>query len=175
MLDNGFIIDGIKWVIGEHPPKAVPLCPKCHLELDSYPSGSKWQDSKLKCEKCGKVYTLPRYVDDQEVYVLRDINSRTYKTKKFINLDDEALPIAEDKISKNSEYFVTSLLTQSKVGLRLVVYAGKRGSSQKTQVFVEPDVKRLAFDQKDLHPTNVFTKVEATFPDGTKASIEKKK
>jgi len=175
MLDSGFIIDGIKWVIGQHPPKAIPLCPRDLMELDSFPSGFEFRDSRLKCEKCGKVYLLPRKVDDQQRYVLRDINSSTFKTKKFINLDDEALPIAEDKIPKNSEYFVTSLLTKSKVGLRLVVYAGKTGSGQKTQIFVEPDIKRLAFDQKDLHPTDVFTKVEATFPDGTVASTEKKK
>ena len=92
---------------------------------------------------------------------------------KFINFDDEAIPIAIDKIPKNSEYFVTSLLTKSKIGLRLVVYAGKRGSDSKTQLFVEPEIKRLAFDQKDLHPTDVFTMVEATFEDGTKAKIQK--
>ncbi len=51
----------------------------------------------------------------------------------------------------------------------------KKGEKKKTQIFVEPDIKRLAFDQKDLHPTDVFTKLEATFSDGTKASQKKKK
>jgi len=176
MLDNGFIINGVKWVIGQHPVKAIPLYPKDHIELDSYPSGHEWQESKLKCEKCGKVYTLPRNVDDQKRYVIRDINSRTYKTKRFINLDDEALPLAEEKISsKDNKYFVTSLLTKSKAGLRLVVYAGEKGKKEKAQIFVEPDIKRLAFDQKDLHPTDVFTKLEATFSGGVKATQEKKR
>lgn len=174
MLDNGFIIDGIKWVIGQHPPKAIPLCPKDLIELDSYPSGYEFQDSSLKCEKCGKVHELPREVDDQKIYVLRDINSRTYKTMKFISLDDEAVPIAENKASsKNNKFFVVSRLMESKIGLRLVVYAGKKGGSQKTQVFVEPEIKRVSFDQKDLHPTDVFVSLEATFLDGTKASLKK--
>ena len=93
---------------------------------------------------------------------------------RFINLDDEALPIAEVKLDSKDDpdYFVTGLLTKSKVGLRLIVYAGKKGSPEKSQIFVEPEIKRLAFDQKDLHPSDVFTKVEATFKDGAKQIIK---
>lgn len=175
MLKDGIIIDGLKWVIGEHPPKAIPLCPKDFIELDPYPSGFVLTDSHLKCEDCGKVYPIQRVVADEKRYVLNKINSRSYKSKQFINLDDEAIPIAEDKITKNSEYFVTSLLTKSKVGLRLIVYAGKKGKSEKTQIFIEPDIKRLAFDQRNLHPKDVFTSLEATFEDNSKASIRRKK
>lgn len=175
MLDKGFIIDGVKWVIGQHPPKAIPLCLKDLIELDSYPGGFEFSDLKLRCLKCGKVYTLPRSVENQKIYVLREVNASTYKTKKFINLDDEAIPIAEDKAtSKDKKFFVVSRLMESKVGLRLVVYAGKKGEAQKTEIFVEPEIKRLSFDQKDLHPTDVFTKLEATFCDKIKASLEKK-
>jgi hypothetical protein len=46
-------------------------------------------------------------------------------------------------------------------------------SSWTTQIFVEPEIRRLAFDQKDLHPNDVFTKVEATFIDGTTAKTDK--
>ena len=129
----------------------------------------------LRCAECEHLHPIPRQWDDEQQYVLDKVESKIIKNLKFINLDDEALPIAEDKIPKNSEYFVTSLLTKSKVGLRLVVYAGKRGNEEKTQIFVEPDIKRLAFDQRDLHPTDVFTKLEATFANDVKASLEKKK
>jgi hypothetical protein len=175
MLKEGFVIDGIKWIIGQHPPKAIPLCPKDLMELEP-PTRYEFVETKLKCEKCGKTYSLPRSVEGEREYVLKDINSRTYKTMRFINLDDEAIPIAEDKTSsKNNKFFVVSRLMESKTGLRLVVYAGEKGKEEKTQIFVEPEIKRLSFDQKDLHPTDVFTKLEATFSDGTKASQEKKK
>lgn len=128
---------------------------------------------KLKCEDCIEPYLIPRGVLKEKQYVLDRIDSKIFKGMKFINLDDEALPIAEDKIPKNTDYFVTSVLTKSKVGLRLVIYAGKRGNDKKTQIFVEPDIRRLAFDQGDLHPNDVFTKVEAFFFDGSKAKIEK--
>ena len=92
---------------------------------------------------------------------------------KFINLDDEAIPIAESKVSsKDNKYFVTAILTESKVGQRLVIYAGEKGKNEKTQIFIEPEIKRLAFDQNDTHPSDVFVVVEGTFKDGTKMSIK---
>lgn len=176
MSDQGIIIDGIKWIIGKVSRNPVPLCPKDFIELDPYPDAYDIFEKKLKCEECKKIYPLPREYEHEKKYVKRKLNSRNYKKMRFINLDDEALPIAKEKVSsKDNKYFVTSLLTKSKTGLRLVVYAGKKGKKKKTQIFVEPGIKRLAFDQKDLHPTDVFTKLEATFSDGTKASQEKKK
>lgn len=177
MLKDGFFIDGIKWAIGQHPPKAIPLCPKDFIVLDPYPPkyNDELVDTNFKCEECQKVYHIPRTCKKECEFVLRKINASVYKKMKFINLDDEAIPIAESKIPKNSKYFVTSVLTKSKVGLRLVIYAGKKGKAKKTQIFVEPEIRRLAFDQTDLHPTNIFTKVEATFADGSKAKIEEKK
>ena len=108
-------------------------------------------------------------------YVINKVNSKIFKQAKYIKLDDEAIPLAEVKVSKNKDFFVKALLTESKVGLRLILYAGKIGNNKKTQIFVEPEIKRLAFDQNDLHPNDVFTKVEATFLDGTKASIDNTK
>ncbi len=176
MQEQYVTIDGVKWWIINRV--AQPLCPIHNLRLrpaaDSF-TRLGYASRTLKCEDCPKTYELPRDFAKELLYVIDKLDAKIFKGQKFINLDDEALPIAEDKISKNSKYFVTSLLTQSKVGLRLVVYAGKRGASQKTQIFVEPDIKRLAFDQKNLHPTDVFTKLEATFPDGTKASQKRVK
>ena len=175
MLDKGFIIDGIRWLIGQHPPKAIPLCPKDFVKLDSYPDYSEFLDQHLKCEDCKNVYPLSRSVAIEKQYVLNKINSKTYQEMRYVNLDDEAIPLAEYKSSsKNNRFFVTSILIKSKTGLRLIVYAGERGKSDKTQIFVEPEIKRLSFDQKDLHPTDVFTKLEATFSDGTTATQSKK-
>jgi len=118
---------------------------------------------------------LPRNIENERQYILDKIDAKFFKSIKFINLDDEAIPIAEDKAkSTDRKYFVTSRLMESKTGLRLVVYAGERGKKEKTEIFIEPEIKRLAFDQADLHPTDVFTKLEATFNDGTKATQKKK-
>ncbi len=179
MNQNTVTIDGIKWYIwidNNNYRNAQPLCSKHHLRLEwlkSYSGQPSDERTRLRCEECDSLYQIPRGSKSEIQYVLNKIDAKVFANMKFINLDDEAIPIAEDKVPKNSEYFVTSLLTKSKVGLRLVVYAGKRGSLRKTQIFVEPEIRRIAFDQKDLHPTDVFTILEATFEDGSKAKLEK--
>ena len=177
MNEQHVIIDNIKWWVHERVPE--PLCRVHNIRLrpiiDGNSSAYTFQHNSytLKCEEGGENYDLPRSIAKERLHVIDKIDAKIFANQKFINLDDEALPIAEDKVPKDTEYFVTALLAQSKVGLRLVVYAGKRGSNQKTQIFVEPEIRRLAFDQKDLHPNDVFTKVEATFRDGTTASTKK--
>ena len=170
MMKDGYIIDGIKWVIAEHPRRAIPLCQSDYIVLSPFIDDAF--DKEYRCEECGKIFSIPRTCLDEREFILRKLDSKVFRGMKYLNLDDEAIPIAEDKAStKDGKYFVTARLMESKVGKRLVVYAGEKGRKEKTQIFVEPDIKRLAFDQKDLHPTDIFTKIEATFKDKTKATI----
>ncbi|MFC1700367.1 hypothetical protein ACFLZ4_01835 [Patescibacteria group bacterium] len=176
MSEQFIRIDKIKWWINQNR-RVQPLCPKHHLRLQwvsSYSGQYNYSYTKLRCEECKDVYIVPRGKDRELQYVLDKIDSKIFKQAKFINLDDEAIPIAEDKAkSKDDKFFVTARLMESKAGLRLVVYAGERGNPNKTQIFVEPEIKRLAFDQNDIHPTDVFTKLEAFFSDGTRSTLEK--
>lgn len=180
MVDQYVIIDRIKWWVyikTSGGRGAQPTCPIHFIRLYPVKEPYKFlrESTSLSCAECKHLHRIPRQWDDEEQYVLDKTESKIIKGIRFINLDDEAVPIAEGKISKDSKYFVKSVLTKSKVGLRLVVYAGESGKKEKTQIFVEPEIRRLAFDQTNLHPTDVFAKLEATFSDGTKASIEKKK
>lgn len=173
----GPIIDGIKWWIYGSPRSIQPVCSKHNLRLYPFPSKFPASAKFLLCEDCPKMYELPRTYAREKTYVLDKWDAQNFKKMKFINLDDEALPLAEGK-AKNDKYFVTAKLTKSKVGERLIVYAGEKGKKSKkerTQVFVEPNIKRLAFDQTDMHPSDVFLKLEATFDDGTKHAIESPK
>ncbi len=170
-INHTIILDNVKWYISSDK-RVEPLCPEHHLRLSL--EVNNFDSCYLKCAECKEFYRLPRELNAQKGYILDKLDSKIFKEMKFINLDDEALPIAKVKLDSkdNPDYFVTGLLTKSKVGLRLIVYAGKKGSSEKSQIFVEPEIKRLAFDQKDLHPSDVFTKVEATFKDGVKQIID---
>jgi len=78
-------------------------------------------------------------------------------------------------LQKNNKCFVTVVLMEFKIGKRLIVYAGEKGKKQKTQIFVDTEIKRVAFDQKDLHPSDIFSKLEATFSDNTRNIFEKNK
>lgn len=177
MSENLFRVDNILWKIDMHGLDAIPICPIHAMELTiDYSSTNAYEDNatRLLCDDCEEPFPIPRRLIDEKEYIKRKVKSKVYKGMKILNLDDEAIPIAKDKTSMaNSDYFITSLLTESKLGLRLVVYAGKKGAVEKSQIFIEPDIKRLAFDQKDLHPTEVFTSLEAIFKDGTKASLKK--
>ena len=64
---------------------------------------------------------------------------------------------------------------ESKRGLQLVVYAGEKGKTKKAQIIIEPEIKRLAFDQQDLNPNDVFIELKATFEDGSSHTIKKAK
>lgn len=162
-------IDGVNWIF-DIVGNPHPICRKHFLALHWV---NPW-DFELECAECENVIELPRTISNEQRYIKNKIESKEFKKLKFLNLDDEAIPLAEEKLkSPDDKYFVTSKLIKSKVGLRLIVYAGERGKKDKTQIFIEPEIRRIAFDQKDLHPSDVFTKVEATFEDGSKASIER--
>jgi len=132
----------------------------------------------LKCEDCKTLYEIPRNHSEETRYVLDRIDAKVFKGMKVLNLDDEQVPIAKDKVKDSKHFVKAELMASTKVGKRLVIYAGKlgkKGKKNRTQIFVEPETKRLSFDQTDLHPTEVFTELEATFKDGSKHIIKKKK
>ncbi|MGA2417629.1 MAG: hypothetical protein ABSF55_00045 [Candidatus Staskawiczbacteria bacterium] len=168
MEEQKIQLDGIHWCLYSSGD-IEPLCPKHNLRLRPGDEARRfhWDYTELYCEECAKPYTLPRYYSKETQYIRDKIDSKEFKSLKLINLDDEAIPLAEDKVkTKDGKYFVTALLTESKVGKRLVIYAGEKGKNEKCQIFVEPEVRRLSFDQKDIHPNDVFLEVQAKFKDG---------
>ncbi len=108
-------------------------------------------------------------------FVCNKIEAQKLSGYKVIDFDGIAIPLAAAEDSSDDRYFVIAKLVETKVGKRMVVYAGEKGTSGKVQIFVEPDIKRLAFDQKDTHPSDVFMKLEAQFDDGTTHTIIKAK
>ena len=176
MTQELYRIDGILW---DNSISPKPFCPVHKMEMDAWTFDDEIPATydHVKCAECTEAYPIPRDFDDEQIYVRRKIKSRALKDIRVLNIDDEAVPIAEFKASskKNKKFFVTGVLTESKVGQRLIIYAGERGKNRKTQIFVEPEIKRIAFDQRDLHPTDVFTEIQATFADGSSTSMKRKK
>jgi hypothetical protein len=182
-------IDGVKWFISDRvniQKKTVktvkPICPKHSMELTSSDTNVaariNGQSTLIRCDglflHCeeGHVIEIPRILSQETSYVLKRVEAIDFRKMQTINLDDEAVKISESKLSdQDNKYFIASQLMQSKRGLQLVVYAGKKGDKHKTEIIVEPDVKRLAFDTTDLHPNEVFAALTATFKDGSTQSI----
>ncbi len=180
-------IDGIKWL----PTKSttgsrmvVGLCPKHDLRLTpvpdkiykrgSYVKGHSWDARKMQCAEGPHFFDILRKYDEEQKYVLDRIDALSFGKMSVLNLDDEAIPVAEEELKdKDSPYWVKSKVTESKSGVRLIIWAGDRAKKNKTQLFVEPGLKRLGFDHNDDHPTEVFAKVDVTFADDNHSSISR--
>jgi hypothetical protein len=186
-------IDGVKWRVfsrvnatGKVKDEVEAICPVHSMVLtpsDSDVSVNVNGESTVRCSDgqylyCdeGHMFTMPRIFSQERAYVRKRLEAVAYSKMETLNLDDEAIPIAKEKIkSDDNRYFITSQLMESKRGLQVVVYAGEKGKKQKTQIFIEPEVKRLAFDLKDLHPNEVFVEMKATFNDGSTQEINSSK
>jgi len=183
-------IDGVKWCITSAPNGtrlAVPLCPLHNLRLD--PKPEKYYSSRLQtrttrpeftakeleCAEGQHILNIPREFGEEQKYIINRVDALIFKEMTVLNLDDEAIPVASYELKKDTPYWVKAKITESKSGIRLIVWAGDRLRKNKTQLFVEPEIKRLSFDQNDDHPTEIFAKIEATFSENVTAIISKKK
>ena len=186
-----FVVDGIKWRIDYeyNPPAVVPFCPQHNLRLIPVPVHTskrisprdfgieaqsirlpESESQRLECQEDGKVFPMPRKFGAERAYVLDKVDAEEVARLKTVNLDDQLITIAKEEL-KDTDYWVRAKVTESKAGTRLIVWAGSRSKKNKTQLFVEPELKRMGFDQNDDNPTEVFAKVEAIFKNG-KTTIE---
>lgn len=164
-----------------------PICPEHHIRLTpvittytlrngiggyTTHNHSENKSEKLRCEEDGKLFKLPRTYGDEKAYVINKKDAQVFAKMPTISLDDEIIPVAKEEL-KDTDYWVLAKVTESKSGTRLIIWAGSKKDKNKTQLFIEPELKRMSFDQNDDHPTEVFTKVEATFVNGIKTQIEK--
>lgn len=188
---NLIIVDGIKWwdTTSSNIRLVVPLCIQHNLRLqpvllqervysggrDRYINKSSDISRQLRCEEdSGHLIDLSRQYKTQKQYVKDKIDAQVFSKLPALNLDDSMIPVAKEDIkNKDNPYWIRSKVTESKSGTRLIIWAGNRQAKNKTQLFIEPEIKKLSFDQNDDHPLEVFSKVEVTFADNVKSSIEK--
>lgn len=181
--DKLYILKGIpevKWTIGS----LKAICRKHSFELDEGHVGQwGWEDNwggyvtQLRCVEGPHIIKLPDSIDEIRGYIQKKINSTQYADAKLVDLDGLLVPVSrKEKIETgDKEYFITSQVRAGSRGDQLVIYAGKKGEKGKkgrTQIFVDPEYKKMSFDQNDLNPADLFVKIEATFPDGTKHIIQ---
>lgn len=179
MSEQKFVrVDDIKWWITENDKGSrypQPICPQHDIRL--YPPISNAQNSwgeaskTLSCDEGPHLFQLSRVFVRQRRFVIDKVDAKVFSTKTFVTIDDEIIPVAREKL-KDSPYWVDAKVTKSKSGTRLIIWAGNRERKDKTQLFIEPELKKLSFDQNDTHPNDVFTIVEAKFLGGGSAKIE---
>ncbi len=114
-------------------------------------------------------------VDHIRESISRRINSKKYQEAEYFDIDGYLVPASKEKQvrAKNGGYGVTAQVKHSeRKGDQIVIYAGKKGLKGKSQIFIDPTYGKLTFDQSDINPKDIFVKLEATFRDGSKATIE---
>lgn len=177
MDEKLYSVDGILWIVDAHNGVAKPLCPKDRIKLDevSYFSAAGKLVTELECKECEKKFKLRRSLCDEEDYVVEKVLALDRKKYDIIDIDGIQTPVTKKvkKIAPNAEYFCTAQIRDSKRGPQLVIYAGKNGSNRKSQIFISEKERRLSFDQNDINPVDVFSKITAEFYDGTRHTIEK--
>lgn len=183
-----FQIDKVVWRIGERGTVQA-ICPIHKLIMREDTGFNKElllaiaksqgfdhaKQSKLICDECDGPYYLPRPLAVQQQYVANKMQAQTWRDTDILNLDNEGVPIlkvADSLVDGSEKYFLEARLNKHKGKISLVVYAGcKDKSGNKVQLFVDPKTKRLGFDQNNIHPSDMFTAIEATFSDGTRHKI----
>jgi hypothetical protein len=172
--------NNIKWTVyydlqGE-PYKAEARCPvaKCHCKLikskDNYVRG----EYKHECIKCNFKIILNKSIENMENDFLKVIEAEKYKDAEIINIGDELVRVQRGG-NKDEDYWVDVKIAKNKKDeLQLMVLAGSRKKEDKVQLFLEPTKERLAFDQNNDHPRQIFTKVIGIFKN-SKSEISSKK
>ncbi len=145
-------------------------CPKDRCELDTS-HGSK---SIVFCPKCDFKTKLNRDLYQAKKDACKIMEADYFKDAEIINVDGEMIKIGKEVI-KDKDYWVEAKISKDCKGTKqLMILVGGRKGEDKTQLFLDIDNEKLAFDQNNKHPKEIFTKVVATFKQ-TEAQISTKK
>jgi hypothetical protein len=90
---DGARIDGILWHRDGY--EYNPLCPKHYMRMSLV--DNNYNESHLRCEECERVYVVPREYEEERGYIRHKLEAIELRKLKYINIDGEYVPIAEDK------------------------------------------------------------------------------
>jgi hypothetical protein len=160
-------------------------CPEHRIELDvntvwgiNNQSFARAQQSKhlgaLVCPVDDKLFTVKD--NDLSLAVRRfhsTVESLHLKDAEIVSIDGYQIPIAKAKApNKDDTYWIETRINDTKQGKQVVVYAGKRGQNDKSQIFVDIENDKITFDQNNIHPNDIFFRLEGQFKSGRKVKLE---
>jgi hypothetical protein len=155
--DVAIDINGESW--------AFALCPrqKCHCKLNKSKKEFVMGEYKYYCVKCDFKITLKKSIEDKATDFIKVLDSFEYEDAEIINIDGELIRVQREE-KKDKDYWIDVKMSKNKKGeLQLMVLAGSKKSKDKAHLFLEPKSERLAFDQNNDHPSQIFTKVVGIF------------
>jgi hypothetical protein len=104
---------------------------------------------------------------------LAAVEALNLKDAKIVSIDGYQIPISKaNPATDDPDYWAKVQINDTKQGKQLVVYAGRRGDRDKVQMFLDLENDKISFDQNNIHPKDVFTRVVAEFRGGSKTTLE---
>jgi len=160
--------DNMAIICKEHRMEVDELVQWDNLSMEKVPI------PKVRCLEGPHEIHLDRIPSEIRKHISRKINSKTYQEAKIFDIDGYLVPASKEVQSKDatSDYFVIAQVKSNKKGEQVVIYAGKKGEKNKSQIFIDPKNAKMTFDQNDVNPSDIFVKFEATFRNGSKTTIE---
>jgi len=164
-----YLWEGLHWDIDYDingvPYNANALCPKqkCNCRLKKSKEFYDRGEYKYFCPRCNFKITLNKSIEDKSLDFLDVIESQKYNDAEIINIDGELIKVSRKQITDLDYWIDVKISKNKKDEVQLMILAGSRKSKDKTQLFLDPKNERLAFDQKDDHPTKIFAKVIVNF------------
>lgn len=170
-----YLWEGVHWDIDydfNGNPYAMPLCPKQKCNCKLIKSKEKYSIGEYKycCIKCDFKITLNKEIADKGIDFLNVVESFKYQDAEIINIDGDLIRVAREE-EKDNDYWVDAKISKNKKGeVQLMVLAGSKNDKNKAQLFLDPKNEKMAFDQNNDHPSEIFVKVEGVFKN-SKTSI----
>lgn len=159
-----------------YPSYMTAFCPRCNCFLEKSREAYSIGEYKYQCQNsdCDFKITLRKSVEKLSGEVSQLINAEQYKDAEVINLDNDLIRIQRESRFDNN-YWIDAKISKNRRGeLQLMVLAGSKNNEDKVQLFLDPTNERLAFDQNNDHPSQIFAKVVGVFKN-SKAEIHSKK
>jgi len=164
--------NGVFWSIEgitNHGPIVRARCPNDRCELNM---NSKYK-TILTCPKCDFKVTLNKSYYEKQEDAAKIMNSDYWRDAEVVNIDGEMTKVGKEVVV-DPDYWVKAYISKSIKGVKqLMVLVGSKKETDKTQLFLDIDNEKLSFDQKDIHPREIFAKVVAEFKE-SKSEIELK-
>ena len=160
--------EGLNWDVDydiNGNPTPFSVCPKqkCNCRLIKSKENYSVGEYKYKCIRCDFKITLSKPIEDKADDFLSVLDSLKYKDAEIVNIDGDLIRIQREE-EKDGDYWIDAKISNNKKGeLQLMVLAGSKKESDKVQLFLDPKNERLSFDQNNVHPRKIFTKVTAVF------------
>lgn len=150
--------------------KYIPHCWRKHrLKINNRSTG------KFHCDSCNKDYKMNFAGNDVIDFVSKEIESSYLNALDLIDIDGALTPVRKIKNENlNDDYYLVSQVNKSNRSTQVVLYAGKKGKHDKCQIFITPEERRLSFDQHDISPQDLLSKITVEFRDGSISTIQSK-